>query len=325
MTAGLRFDTVTCLTDLGRADESAGLVHSILRERCGPVAVVDLCHDVEPGDTRAAALMLARSVPHLVPGVVLVSVGRRLERPAIAVAVGDGQAALVGPDNGVLAAAVATVGGADAAVRLDSGADARAGLDAAAAADAALRSQSGSSPGVTAVTLTATAAARGPDDDAGLAAAVHPARDVLAPAAARLCLGEPLADIGEPVDPALLLPSMLAVPRTDGDGTLVAEVVSVDRSGVAQLNIDRAALTDAGLTDVGPAGAGPFTVEFGDERRLATLAPPPGSGCPVAAAPGRLIFADDVHTMLEVLVGGGESAAGIGLVVGTEVRLREAR
>ena len=41
-----------------------------------------------------------------------------LERAAIAVEVGNGQAVLVGPDNGLLGAAVAVVGGADRAVQL---------------------------------------------------------------------------------------------------------------------------------------------------------------------------------------------------------------
>lgn len=113
------FDTVTCLSDLGTADESVGVIHSIVRQAAPHAAVIDLCHDIDPGDTRAAALMLARSVPHLAPGVVLASVGRRLDRSAIAVSVGDGQSMLVGPDNGVLAAATAAVGGADIAVRIE--------------------------------------------------------------------------------------------------------------------------------------------------------------------------------------------------------------
>ena len=62
--------------------------------------------------------MLARSVPYLAPGLVLASVGMVLERAAIAVEVGNGQAVLVGPDNGLLGAAVAVVGGADRAVQL---------------------------------------------------------------------------------------------------------------------------------------------------------------------------------------------------------------
>ncbi|MBR82272.1 MAG: hypothetical protein CL444_10910, partial [Acidimicrobiaceae bacterium] len=112
------FDTITCLTDLGTADESVGLLHSILHDLAPAAKVIDLCHDIEPGDVRAGSLMLARSVPYLSPGLVLASVGSLSDRPAIAVSVGDGQSILVGPDNGLLGAVVAVVGGADSAVQL---------------------------------------------------------------------------------------------------------------------------------------------------------------------------------------------------------------
>ncbi len=300
MKAPLRFSTVTCITDLGLRDESVGLIHSILRDHCESLTVIDLCHYIDPGDTKAAALMLARSVPHLATGVVLASVGRRLERPAIAVEVGDGQAVLVGPDNGVLAAAVALVGGTDLAVRIS---------------------------GEDSVAVTPSEAS---SDDAAPIAAIHPARDVLAPAVARICKGEPLESIGEPIDSALLLPSVLSMPRTEDDGTLVAEVLSLDNSGVAQLNIDRSVLAE--LITPGES----LKVSFGEDTRLATLSQPalsqptlsqPTLSQPTqaSAAPGRLILAEDVHAMLEVLVGGNETAADIGLAVGTEVRLQKVK
>ncbi len=113
-----RYDTISCFTDLGRSDEMVGVVHSLLRELSPGSAVVDVCHTLPRGDARSAALMVARSVPYLAPGLVLVSVGDVLERPAVAVEVGGGQAVLIGPDNGALGAAVALVGGADRAVSL---------------------------------------------------------------------------------------------------------------------------------------------------------------------------------------------------------------
>ena len=55
------------------------------------------------------------------PGVVLAVVdpGVGTDRRAVAIEVGDGESYLVGPDNGLLAPAVAMVGGATAAVELD--------------------------------------------------------------------------------------------------------------------------------------------------------------------------------------------------------------
>ena len=69
---------------------------------------------------RAGGLTLGRSAQYLCPGVVLAVVdpGVGTERRAIAVEVGGGQSYLVGPDNGLLAGAVAMCGGATAAVEL---------------------------------------------------------------------------------------------------------------------------------------------------------------------------------------------------------------
>ena len=66
------------------------------------------------------SLTLGRAAQYLCPGVVLAVVdpGVGSERRAVAVEVGGGQSYLVGPDNGLLASAVAMSGGASAAVEL---------------------------------------------------------------------------------------------------------------------------------------------------------------------------------------------------------------
>ena len=261
-----RFETISCLSDLGLRDEAVGVVHSILRELSPGSVALDICHEIEPGDTRAAALMLARSVPYLAPGVVLVSVGDRLERPAIAVEVGDGQAALVGPDNGVLAAAVAVVGGADRAVQLT-------------------------------------------NDDIQFASpgALHPARDVIAPAVGHLAAGAPLASLGTEIDPAMLLPSLMPVPRIEDDGSVSAEVLLVDRLGRAQLNVDRDALD--GMGEI-------LVLAFAEERRVVRLLDEDASGS------GQAALIDDVHGLLTISA--PEGAAQMGLDVGSEVVVKEA-
>ncbi len=116
----LRYDTVSFLSDYGRTDEFVGVVHSVLHQLCPGVRVVDVTHDVPAFDVRAGGLALARSVQYLAPGVVLAVVdpGVGTARRRIAVEVGDGASVLVGPDNGLLAPAVAMVGGASRAVVL---------------------------------------------------------------------------------------------------------------------------------------------------------------------------------------------------------------
>lgn len=116
----LRYDTISFLSDYGLGDEFVGVVKSVIRSIAPEVAVVDVTHDIAPHDVRAGGLALARSAQYLVPGVVLAVVdpGVGGTRRAVAVEVGEGTSVLVGPDNGLLAPAVAMVGGASRAVEL---------------------------------------------------------------------------------------------------------------------------------------------------------------------------------------------------------------
>ena len=263
-----QFDTITCVTDLGNEDESVGLLHSVLHELSPTSKVIDLCHDIKPGDIRAGALMLARSVPYLSPGLVLASVGDLAGRPAIAVSVGEGQSVLVGPDNGLLGAAVAVVGGASQAVQLTN------------------QDLHNSSPGV-----------------------IHPARDIIAPVVGYVAAGGSLLELGQEIEPALLLPSLVPVPRTETDGAISAEVIRRTRQGAAQLNIDRDTLS--GLGDV-------IILEFGDERRVVRLQHPD------EVNPGQLALVDDEYGLLAIATGQQEGVVPDELAVGAEVMLREA-
>lgn len=116
----LRYDTVSFLSDYGTADEFVGVVHSVIRSLAPTVRVIDISHHVPPHDVRAGALTLARSAQYLAAGVVVAVIdpGVGTDRRAIAVEVGDGDSVLLGPDNGLLAPAVAMVGGATRAFHL---------------------------------------------------------------------------------------------------------------------------------------------------------------------------------------------------------------
>ena len=116
-----RFETISFLSDYGRRDEFVGVVHSVIRSIAPTVTVLDITHDIPAHDVRAGGLALARSALYLVPGVVLAVVdpGVGTDRKPVAIEVGDGQSYLVGPDNGLLAPAVAMVGGATGAFVLD--------------------------------------------------------------------------------------------------------------------------------------------------------------------------------------------------------------
>jgi hypothetical protein len=113
-------DTVSFLSDYGHDDEFVGVVHSVIRGIAPDVRVIDLTHGIPAHDTRAGGLALARAVQYVAPGVVLgvVDPGVGTPRRAVAVEVGGGAGVFVGPDNGLLAPAVAMAGGASRAVEL---------------------------------------------------------------------------------------------------------------------------------------------------------------------------------------------------------------
>ncbi len=196
-----RHQTVSFLSDYGHADEFVGVVHSVIRSIAPHVTVVDLVHDLAPYDVRQAALTLSRVVQYVAPGIVLAVVdpGVGSDRRAIAVEVGEeGEGILVGPDNGLLAPAVAMSGGASRVVELTNPA------------------YQLPAPGPT-----------------------FAGRDVFAPAVAHLANGVDITDLGAEVDPYTLRPGLVPLSRQE-DGSIVGEVLWIDRYGNCQLNVDPA-------------------------------------------------------------------------------------
>jgi S-adenosylmethionine hydrolase len=263
-----RFDTITFLSDYGTADEFVGVVHSVIRSIAPHVAVIDLTHEIPPHDVRAGSLTLGRSAQYLCPGVVLgvVDPGVGTPRRGIAIEVGGGQSCLVGPDNGLLAGAVAMCGGATAVVEL---ANPEYQLTA---------------PGPT-----------------------FAGRDVFALAAAHLCLGVPLGELGPSIDPVSLLPGLLPLTREE-DGALVAEVLWVDRFGNCQLNVD-----PEEVAHLGPQ----VQVRWADDVRTAVR-----RATYEGIDPGQVGLVVDSYGMLSICLGRRSAAAELRIGVGTEITLR---
>ena len=109
---------VSFLSDYGLTDEFVGVCKAVILRAAPPARIIDITHGIPPFDVRAGALALARSIQYLPPGVVLAVVdpGVGTDRRAVAVEVENGF--LVGPDNGLLAPAVAMLGGASRVVSL---------------------------------------------------------------------------------------------------------------------------------------------------------------------------------------------------------------
>jgi S-adenosylmethionine hydrolase len=115
-----RYDTITFLSDFGADDEFVGVVKAVLRGLAPHATVLDLTHGIPPFDMRAGGLALARAAQYLPSGVVLAVVdpGVGTDRRGVAVEVAEGELVFIGPDNGLLAGAVAMMGGAERAVAI---------------------------------------------------------------------------------------------------------------------------------------------------------------------------------------------------------------
>ena len=117
-----RFDTITFLSDYGTGDEFVGVVHSVIRS-IAPARHGDRPHPRDPAlrrPGRVAHPRPRRAVPVPRRGARRRRPRRRHARAAASpIEVGGGQSYLVGPDNGLLAGAVAMSGGRHRGRRAD--------------------------------------------------------------------------------------------------------------------------------------------------------------------------------------------------------------
>jgi S-adenosylmethionine hydrolase len=116
---------ITFLSDYGYADEFVGVCHGVIAGRCPHAHVIDITHSIPPRDVRTGALVLADALAYMPAGIHLAvvdpGVGARGAAARAAVAVSCAAAPrriLVGPDNGLLALALARFGGALDAVEI---------------------------------------------------------------------------------------------------------------------------------------------------------------------------------------------------------------
>ncbi len=110
---------ISFLSDFGYTDEFVGVVHGVIARIAPSTRILDVTHGIGHGDIHGGAMALTRAVQYMPDGVFLAVVdpGVGTDRRAIAARTPVGY--FVGPDNGLLAPAVAMVGGADLIVSLE--------------------------------------------------------------------------------------------------------------------------------------------------------------------------------------------------------------
>ena len=135
-------------------------------------------------------------------------------------------------------------------------------------------------------------------------------RDIFMPVAAHLAAGTPLAQAGDQLDVA----SLVTLPRPEGrvsEGSVTAEVVTVDRFGNTQLSVTGPDATRAGLV----AGTTATLAWHGRQQDV------PVRSTFGDVAPGELICFQDSAGYLAIAVNGGNAAQQLGLHPETLVTL----
>ncbi len=198
---------ISFLSDFGRTDEFVGVVHGVIARIAPDSRVIDVGHDFPRGDVQSAALALMRSIQYLPEGVALAVVDPGVGTDRRAIAARTPWGFFVGPDNGLLAPAVAIVGGADAIVsiedqrfRLPSEGETFHGRDVFGPAAAVLASGEASSD-----------------------------------------------DLGPAADPGSVTPLMIPLAEPGGTAGVLGEVLWIDHFGNAQTNVTPADLESLGL------------------------------------------------------------------------------
>lgn len=98
---------ITLTTDFGTGDWFVGAMKGVMVSVSGRNRIIDITHDIPPGDIQAGAFALASSYKYFPPDTIHVAVvdpGVGSSRPAIAVKTKS--FVFVGPDNGVLSLAL---------------------------------------------------------------------------------------------------------------------------------------------------------------------------------------------------------------------------
>jgi len=199
---------ITFLSDYGSTDEFVGVCHAVIARIAPEARVIDIAHGIARHDVRQGATVLANSVAYAPAGVHL---------------------AVVDPGVGTERRAIAVAAGEDGRhfVGPDNGLLSLAIERFGGVAEA--------------VEISSSPVALDP------VSPTFAGRDLFAPVAAHLALGEALTDLGEPLDPGALERVERGGPVIEPGLRLEAEVGHVDAFGNLSLIATAADADDAGL------------------------------------------------------------------------------
>ena len=300
---------IALLTDFGTADGYVGAMKGVILGLNPRACLVDVTHEIPPQDVRGGAFVLHtvhRYFPARTVLLVVVDPGVGTERAAVIL--DTGPALFVAPDNGLLSFVLAEAKALSPESRvLEAGARKLKTQNPAlgtqhsgpSTQDPALRTQN---PELSAPLPPGWRAVRIAEPRFWLPnpSTTFHGRDIFAPVAAHLSLGEPVEGFGPAMDTlkAFLVPT----PRLLPDGQVEGEVLHVDRFGNLITNL-RAEDLPRGEMVVEVAG-----------HRIRGLRPTYAGGVGLVALVGSSGY-------LEIALPGGSARAEIGQGVGMLVRV----
>ncbi|MFH1381727.1 MAG: SAM-dependent chlorinase/fluorinase [Chloroflexota bacterium] len=204
---------ITLTTDFGLTDAYIAAMKGVILGINPEAQLVDICHMIQPQNISQAAFVLStayRFFPAGTTHVVVVDPGVGSERRAVILKTPE--AHFVAPDNGALSYIINDY---SARQEKTEGSQPMKKLE----------------PELAAVAITRPTFWRTP-----VSPTFH-GRDIFAPVAARLSLGFPALDFGEPITSLTMLP--LPSPYHEADGSLVGYVMHIDSFGNLLTNIRR--------------------------------------------------------------------------------------
>src|SRR5262249_9935356 len=112
------YDWITLTTDYGLSDGFAAVMHGVIAQHAPWVRVIDITHQVPPGDVSRGAAVLTQAVAYFPPAVHVAVVDPGVGTTRRAVAIQTPRGILVGPHKGLLAGAADALGGVISGVPL---------------------------------------------------------------------------------------------------------------------------------------------------------------------------------------------------------------
>ncbi len=199
-------NVITLTTDFGTDDVYVATMKGVILSINPRVAIVDICHAIQPQNIAQAAFVLSTAYHYFPEGtihIVVVDPGVGTERRAVLLVTPS--AFFIAPDNGVLSYIIE-----EASLELEGQSSIGEG-------------QRQLGHGLQAFALT------NPHFWCYPVSATFHGRDIFAPVAAHLSSGIPVQDFGEPIDTLFTFP--LPRPQIKEDGVLAGYVIHIDHFG----------------------------------------------------------------------------------------------